>query len=199
MMIKALLPVLIFIICLFFWWHKESPFRWIVYYGTELREQDLKGIDLAIVQPGAVDPQKFKNRQTKLIAYLSVGEAETSREDWPEVSGKTWVIEPNPDWPGSYRVDIRSKEWQELLLKRRIPKILEEGFDGLFLDTIDLPLYLEESDPKKYSGSKETLLQWVRTLRSQYPKILLFPNNALGLLEDYGEIIDGVVVEDLYT
>ena len=194
------LLTLVALVSAFLWWREKrvQTLRWMVYYGPP--ETDLKGADLVILQPGGgALPVNGKKSKPIFISYLSVGEAEESRGYWPEVDGKAFVLGENPVWKGAHRDDIRSGDWQALLLDRVIPAILAQGFDGLFLDTIETPIYLENLDPETYRGSKQALIQFVRKIKERYPKILLIPNNGLEFLESYGELLFGVAAEDLYT
>lgn len=172
--------------------------QWIVYYGEALKDRDLRGIDLAILDPNAVNPSSFENSKTTFIGYVSLGEAEPHRYYWPLVSQEKFLAEKNPVW-GSWLVDIRAKEWQSLLIETVIPNIFAKGYQGLFLDTVDTAAYLEDKDPQKFRGSKEGMISFVKELRRRWPDKKIFPNNGLELLDSYGEGIDGVVVEDLYT
>jgi len=76
-------------------------------------------------------------RATIRLAYVSVGEADPRRPYWPEVRDQPFLVEPNPEWPDNVRVDIRSTRWQELLMCEEIARLMQRGFDGLMLDTID--------------------------------------------------------------
>lgn len=178
---------------------KSPSTSWLVYYGDNLPEENLKKVDLAILEPDWISPKNYQNRQTLFIGYLSVGEIHNQRSYWPEISQKEFVVEQNPDWEGAWRVDIRSREWQDLLLNRLIPEILKKGYQGVFLDTIDTAIYLEEKEPSKYSGSKKALVQFIKTIHQKFPDIVILPNNGLEILDDVGEVIGGLVVEDLYT
>jgi uncharacterized protein (TIGR01370 family) len=174
------------------------PKSFLVYYGSSLNEQSLNKTGMAIVEPDNIDPKKYANKNAKLIAYLSVGEISPTRGYWPQVKGKDFLVEANPDW-ASYRIDIRSKEWQNFLLTTLIPSIVSKGFDGLFLDTVDTAAYLEWKNPKKFSGSKEAMAGFIKEIHDKFPNIEIYPNNGLELLPKLGSVIDGVVVEDVYT
>lgn len=178
---------------------RREPIRWIVYYGSQISSRFLMNVDLAILEPDSISPNAFGRSSTLFFGYLSVGEVNTGRDYWPEIMGKKFVVEENPNWPGAWRVDIRSAEWQQLLLEKVIPNIVQKGYRGLFLDTVDTAAYLEEKDPKQFSGSKEAMVRFIQTIQKKHPSLLILPNNALELLPDYGNEIFGVVVEDLYT
>ena len=76
-------------------------------------------------------------QSTIRLAYVSVGEADPRRPYWSEVRGQPFLVEPNPDWPDNLRVDIRDQRWQEVLLCEEVARLMQRGFDGLMLDTID--------------------------------------------------------------
>ncbi|HCU23761.1 MAG TPA: hypothetical protein DF383_01990 [Deltaproteobacteria bacterium] len=178
---------------------KDKKISWLVYYGAQADLGEIAKRDIAILEPAHFQPKKSPTSSTRWIAYLSVGEINRSRPYWPLVQNKNFIVEQNKNWPESHRVDLRSQEWQNLLLKQIIPPILAQGYQGLFLDTLDTAAYLESKDPVKYAGSKRAAVEFVKRLKQQFPGIEIFPNNALELLADYGDAISGVVVEDLYT
>lgn len=80
-----------------------------------------------------------KNSDVKMLAYLSIGEAEDYRPYWK----KTWKIKPptwlgveNPDWKGNYKVRYWDPDWQAMILKE-LDRILKAGFDGVYMDIVD--------------------------------------------------------------
>jgi len=85
-----------------------------------------------------------------LIAYLSIGEAENYRYYWNtdwENDPPSWLKEENPDWPGNYKVNYWEKSWQDIIFGNEdsyLKKILNVGFDGVYLDLIDAFEYFEE-------------------------------------------------------
>ncbi len=84
-----------------------------------------------------------------VIAYMSIGEAEDYRYYWePEWNNSPpdWLGAENPNWPGNYKVWYWEKEWQDIIVDRRdsyLQKIMDAGFDGVYLDIIDAFEYFE--------------------------------------------------------
>ena len=81
----------------------------------------------------------------RLVAsYMSVGEAEDYRPYWQpkwETNPPDWMWIANGDWEGNYRVRYWSKDWQKMLMgspQSYLDQILAAGFDGAFLDVIDV-------------------------------------------------------------
>ncbi len=172
--------------------------KWIAYYGNGFKPEHLKGLDLVIVDPDSTDHALFTSgTKTVRIAYISVGEAEEYRYFWKHVK-KDWIVDQNKIWK-SYRIDIRKTGWQKLLLDTVIPDILKKGYNGLLLDTVDTAVDLEETDQRKYSGSKKAMVAFIKSIRAKYPNIWIIPNNGLKILMEVGHLVNGVMVEDLYT
>jgi len=131
------------------------------------------------------------------LAYLSVGEADTRRPYWPAIAGAPFLVEPNPNWPG-VRVDVRDPRWQDVLLREELPPLLERGYDGVMLDTIDTVPYLETKDPARFAGSRQALRDWLRRLRTEFPRAIVVANGTEGLV-DAAPFVDGFVVEGVFA
>lgn len=165
---------------------------YIVYYGRG--EADiLQQFDLAIVQPDTLTAAELAAVQaagTKVVAYLSVGEAEGGRPWWPKVD-LDWLLGRNENW-GSLYVDAGQPGWQDLLLDTAIPTILQDmPFDGLFLDTLDTV--------DVYPQTKAGMVQLVERMRERYPDLILLQNRGFGLLDETGPFIDAVMFESMST
>jgi uncharacterized protein (TIGR01370 family) len=158
-------------------------------YRHVVLEPDHAGLELPGTQRTAAS--------TTWLAYLSLGEVNTGRAWWPEVQGRPWVVEANPDWPEARRVDVRAAEWRALLLERQIPALVARGFGGLFFDTVETPFYLEESDPVRFAGSAEALVTLVQEIRRRWPGLELWVNNSPRAVERLGGTVDALVVEGL--
>ncbi|MBI5208775.1 MAG: endo alpha-1,4 polygalactosaminidase [Elusimicrobia bacterium] len=171
--------------------------RWACFYGRILSTAAWQSLDLAVVDPDSfsLPPASGPVR----LAYVSAGEAHESRWWWASASSRSFIVEPNPGWPGAHRVDLRSDEWRKLLLDQVVPAALAKGYQGVMLDTIDTAGYLESKDKARFAGSVDAAVDLVRRLREDSPGAAILVNNALPLLERIGPMIDGVVVEDLYT
>lgn len=85
----------------------------------------------------------------KVIAYMSIGEAEDYRYYWQSdwnTNKPSWMDAENPNWPGNYKVKYWETDWQNIIYKNSdsyLNKILAAGFDGVYLDIIDAFEYYE--------------------------------------------------------
>lgn len=84
-----------------------------------------------------------------VVAYLSIGEAESYRYYWQEnwlLDKPEWLKGENPDWAGNYKVQYWNSDWQALIFGNNdsyLKKIIDAGFDGAYLDIIDAFEYFE--------------------------------------------------------
>lgn len=86
-----------------------------------------------------------------VLAYMSIGEAENYRYYWRVdwlTNPPQWLGEENPDWPGNYRVEYWDTGWQSVIFgndSSYTKKIIDAGFDGVYLDIIDAFEYYEDN------------------------------------------------------
>lgn len=87
-----------------------------------------------------------------VICYMSIGEAEDYRYYWDsgwETGKPAWLAEENPHWKGNYVVKYWDADWQKIITGNDgsyQKKILDAGFDGVYLDIIDAFEYFEKKE-----------------------------------------------------
>ncbi len=103
------------------------------------------------------DLQKKKSGKKRLvIAYLSIGEAETYRYYWKSEWKRKrppFLEKENPQWKENYKVKYWMDGWQKIICGDKtgkgfetsyLKKILDAGFDGVYLDIVDAAFYFEK-------------------------------------------------------
>jgi cysteinyl-tRNA synthetase len=92
---------------------------------------------------------KLNGGKRLVICYMSIGEAEDYRyywqNDWTN-NKPAWLDNENPDWEGNFKVKYWIPEWKQLIFgndNSYLKKILNAGFDGVYLDIIDGFEYFE--------------------------------------------------------
>jgi len=84
-----------------------------------------------------------------VISYMSIGEAEDYRFYWQENWDKnrlSWIESENPNWPGNFKVKYWDTDWKKIIYGDKnsyTQKIINAGFDGVYLDIIDAFWYFE--------------------------------------------------------
>ncbi|MCK4806976.1 MAG: endo alpha-1,4 polygalactosaminidase [Candidatus Aegiribacteria sp.] len=78
-----------------------------------------------------------------VLAYMSIGEAEDYRYYWQSDWNSNppgWLKDENPEWEGNYLIEYWDIQWQEIIFGSSdsyLGRILNCGFDGVYLDKID--------------------------------------------------------------
>ncbi|MCK5685912.1 endo alpha-1,4 polygalactosaminidase [bacterium] len=149
----------------------------------------------------------------KVVAYLSIGEAENYRNYWEKFKNYSFINAENSEWSGNYKVKYWDKRWQKLILSY-LDEIILQGFDGVYLDIVDAFEFYEERNGKyiDYARNPSTgncyrldMVNWVRKIayysRRKNPKFLIIPQNGSQLLqyEKYRNVIDGIGIENLFA
>ncbi|MFH0977055.1 MAG: endo alpha-1,4 polygalactosaminidase [Spirochaetota bacterium] len=100
--------------------------------------------------------KKPSGKKRLVLAYLSIGEAEDYRYYWKQEwkqSRPLFLERENPEWKGNYKVKYWMDEWKEIITGRvdgtgftdsYLKKILDAGFDGVYLDVLDAAYYFEK-------------------------------------------------------
>jgi len=99
-----------------------------------------------------INQLKIKNNGAKrlVVCYMSIGEAEDYRFYWNsewEEGNPIWLQEENPEWKGNFKVRYWETDWKNIIFGNEnsyLAKILNVGFDGVYLDIIDAFEYYEE-------------------------------------------------------
>ena len=151
--------------------------------------------------------RKPNGQRRLLLAYLSIGEAEDYRSYWKTAwrqgEGRpAWLGEENASWNGNYLVRFWDTEWQNLVFAgpgSYLDRIMDLGFDGVFLDRIDVYPNWEAEEPNARQLMIELVQKISSKAKTKNPGFIVFAQNAEELLEQrsYRIYIDGIVKEDL--
>jgi cysteinyl-tRNA synthetase, unknown class len=141
-----------------------------------------------------------------LLAYLSIGEAESYRfywhSDWSS-RPPAWLGAENDDWPGNFHVRFWEPDWQSLIFggpESFVHRIVTAGFDGVYLDRVDAYEHWYEERSSGEDDMREFVERLATYARQLDPDFLIVPQNGEKLLNEknYMSFIDGIGKEDLY-
>lgn len=167
--------------------------RWLVYYNDKAPSDQMAGYDVVVFNADAYPETNDLPDSTLKLAYLSVGEINKSSPLLATLNPNL-LIQPHDHWD-SYLVDIRQPEWYNTLLFTVIPEIKSKGFNGLMLDTLDSPLYLENKDNAQYKGMRDAAIYIVRAIHHHYPELKLMVNRGFDILPEVAGSIDMILAE----
>ena len=157
-----------------------------------------------------LDQMRGEDADRLIVSYLSIGEAEPYRYYWKqrwESKAPAWLGEANPEWTDNIKVKYWKPAWQEIVFDYA-ERIVEAGFNGLYLDIVDAWEYWRRTGPDGLDHRQE-MIDFIAGLRTVVEARLaevdpgrdfaIIGQNALTLLrqDDYLAQIDGVAKEDL--
>lgn len=173
--------------------------KWVVFYGLTADEGLLSSYDIVVLDrmfQGSI--ATIGRAGARVCGYLSLGEIKTTDTYYHRLDPAA-LLEANPEWPETRRIDVRQPGWKQLVLGEIIPSLIGQGFAGFLLDTLDTPPYLEQLHPNRNRGMRQAAVDLVRAIRAAYPGKLVIVNRGYALLPSIIASIDGVVAESLLT
>ena len=173
---------------------------WVVYYHNNLTPEAFTSYSLVILDSDAHPPiSPMLSSGKTVLGYISLGEIADYRSWYKEVSKEGLLLNENQFWPGSYLIDLRDHRWTKRVIEELIPKILRQGFSGIFIDTLDNAAELERIDKKKYAGMTSSAVDLIKAIRRHYPEIKIVLNRGYDLLPHVGGEIDIALGESVYS
>ena len=164
-----------------------------------------------------IEPLKTRpdGRRRRVIAYLSIGEAESYRPYFQAA----WATKPPPflaagnkEWHGNFKVRYWQAAWKAIVLAS-VDELIAAGFDGAYLDVIDAFEYFGPGGeaPERPSAATDmaelviAIAQHARTTRAR-PGFAIVPQNGATLIDAvpaelarrYLDAIDGIGAEDTF-
>lgn len=200
-------------------------------WGYQLQNLDLRRaaespFDLIVIDPshdgsddGTLTDAEVARLKTKpdgtrrlVVAYLSIGEAESYRGYWNASWKKqkpAWLLAENPEWKENYAVCFWDPAWQSIMCGdtgSRLDRIIAAGFDGVYLDKCDVyedMRHRRMAEAKARPNLESDMVAFVRRIsehaKRAKPGFLVIMQNAESLIDDAAlrDAIDGVGKEEL--
>jgi len=158
----------------------------------------------------------------RVLAYMSIGEAETYRWYWqkawdadldgvPDKGAPSWLGRSNPDWLDNYKVRYWDPDWQRIIYgtpDSYLDKIIADGYDGVYLDIIDAYEYWGpggQGRPTRATAAQDmvdfvrAIAHYARVVKGR-PDFAVFPQNGSGLgkYPGYMDVVTGLGKEDTW-
>ncbi len=186
----------------------HSPFDLLVIDTT------LDGSDETTLTAAQIERLKRKSDGNRrlVLAYLSIGEAESYRTYWDKQWKRNkpeWLLGENPEWKENYAVCFWHPGWQAIMCgspEARLDMVMAAGFDGVYLDKCDVYEDLKRRY-KSVAGSRPDIeadmvafiAQLSAYAKARNPAFMVVMQNAEELLErdDLRANLDGVAKEEL--
>jgi uncharacterized protein (TIGR01370 family) len=178
---------------------KLKPLKnFVIYYGADEDAKAFTAFDLVVLESSYTKIVKDLKKENKIVlAYLSIGEVNSSRSYFHYLKSKQLLLENNPNWPEAFLIDIRNPEWGSYIVETLIPSILGNGFDGIFIDTLDSPIEKERVNPEKFDGMKKAAIDIIEKARRAHPGMKIMLNRAYEIAPDVASSIDYILGESI--
>ncbi|MBN67471.1 MAG: hypothetical protein CMM94_07915 [Rickettsiales bacterium] len=171
--------------------------RWAVVYASEIDEDSAAWMDVLVMDAYRHPPlEHYKTSRNKVLGYVSLGEVQSFYPYYDRLEQSNVILGKNEQWDSLY-VDIRSDLWREIFLKEAIPAVIDQGFDGIMIDTVDSAIALEQQNPEQYAQMQEYAAHTIAYARHLYPDITIMVNRGFEILPQIADKIDYVLAESI--
>jgi uncharacterized protein (TIGR01370 family) len=165
------------------------------YYGKAPILKQLAQFEFAVVEPGHGFVPVHTSHKTRWIAYVSVGEVNSSRDYYSAIP-KSWIIGHNAEWSSDI-IDQTAPGWPEFFVEHVIAPLWRQGYSGFFLDTLD-SYQLVVKDAAQRQQNQEGLVAVIRAIHKRFPRAALILNRGFELLPEVHNDVYAVAFESLF-
>jgi polysaccharide biosynthesis protein PelA len=178
---------------------QAAPLRWTAYFAQAENPLLWQGFDVVLLDLDQhPDLTPIRASGAKVLAYISIAEIAPYRDYYTAFSKELYFFLGKQERWGSEKIDIRNIKWQEFVIRNLVPRVKEQGFDGIFVDTLDTALELERQDPVRYADSANHAKQLLVALREALPRpSLLMVNRGFEVLPEIADVVDMVLAESI--
>lgn len=144
--------------------------------------------------------RKSDGSKKKVIAYVSLGEAENYRPYWKKewnTKQPSWMGRENILWKGNYNIDnILNPDWWKITTGI-LNQVLSAGYDGILINGVES--YISDNTLDSRKAMVQYVVKVASYTRGKKPefKILVQDGEALTNDRGYSKTIDGIVKQDL--
>jgi endo-alpha-1,4-polygalactosaminidase (GH114 family) len=183
-----------------------------VFYGRPEKDykNSFKAYDLLILEPSfykKADIKELRADNKRLyFGYLSVMEVShwdadlvelMYIKDYLEINGKRYKKDGSVNFIG----DIRNESYRKLLIKLIQERVVDKGFQGVFLDTVDWIDYFGYNDKELSEAFKKSYEIFLKEVSNKYPELLIIQNRSFDTYESFAKsYVHGIMWENFdYT
>ena len=162
------------------------------FYGAQPPWPELAQFDWVVLEPkhaSTTGLQTLRKDGSKAFAYLAVGEALADESIDPALA-----LGRNTAWSSNV-MDLANPAWHAHLLNKA-RALQAQGYQGLFLDTLDSYQLLPEAQRAAQLRGLKTLIE---QLHRELPSMALFFNRGFEVVEGLSWQPDAVAAESLYA
>lgn len=149
-----------------------------------------------VVQPYAdINPAQFSHASFMLYGYASLGEVSEASSLMKSIPS-TWIKARNADWHSAV-MDASNPTWQAFFIDHVIAPLVDKGYRGVFLDTLD-SYHLFAKTPAEIALQEKGIETMIAAIHTRFPTLHILVNRGFELIPQIKPFISGVVVESLF-
>jgi uncharacterized protein (TIGR01370 family) len=173
--------------------------KWLVYYGSREQAETFFDYSFVILDSRYHPPLvPLRRNGTTAIGYLSLGEASPDYSYFKRLESAGLLVRPSPTWQGNQFIDLRDRRWRAMVCDELVPWVLQQGFDGVFLDTVDSALSLEETGTD-FRGMSSAAAELILEIRRRHPAISIVLNRGYKLLPAVDQALSAAMGESVFA
>ena len=177
-----------------------GPLDWGIDYGAATDPATARRYRLLVLEPDHARPiAPLRGAGATLLGYVSFGEVERQRPYVAALERAGALLAPNPNWPDARLADLRHPLWRATLIDTVIPAILAQGYDGIFVDTLDNAEALEAREPGAMAGMVAAGAALIAAVRARFPRMRIMLNRGYAALPQAAAHVDLVLAEAMAT
>lgn len=156
----------------------------------------------------------LKKNSNTIISYLSIGEAEEGRFYYPHFD-QSVIVSQNQEFKDNYKVRYWEPKWQDIFLvdapksygKSYLTRIIDAGFDGVYLDIIDAFYELGKTHKQRIERADQ-MVDFIARIsqfgKARRPDFFVIVQNGTELIRytrqhaQFWNAIDGVGIESVF-
>ena len=169
-----------------------------IFYGANPPVDELAQFDRLVLEPDNIDRVELTELTAHgalAYAYLSVGEVGPTRSFARNLQ-QDWILGKNTVWDSTV-LDLTNRGWTDFLM-RRIDELVQAGYSGLFLDTMD-SYHIVAKTVQQRKQQSSALGQFIWSVKQRYPDIKLISNRGFEVLDQTGPHLEAIAAESLFA
>jgi uncharacterized protein (TIGR01370 family) len=138
-----------------------------------------------------------------VFAYLSLGQAEKSRDYWQDswqIGSPDFIHKVDPKYEYGFVVKFWTPEWENIILNYTAQHIAPFGYAGVLIDYMDEYKNFLTDRPNAAQEMVALGAKVVNVLQSRNPRMLILTQDSIDLyrIDKYRDMIDGVSCEEVF-
>ncbi|GAV02695.1 hypothetical protein RvY_13229 [Ramazzottius varieornatus] len=146
----------------------------------------------------------LRSQGKTVLAYLSIGEAESFRSYWQSnwtVGSPSFIVRPDAILPEQYVTQFWQPEWQVSVLDYYTTHIAPFNYSGLLIDYMQVYDQFLDARPNAAQEMVDFLKRVVDLAKAKDSQAIIVTQDSAGLYklsEEYRMLVDGVSLQEVY-